>query len=134
MADFGLYGLAVMGQNFALNVAEKGFRISVCNRSPGKVDDCVRRASEELGMNVGNLRGFYDPERFIASLSKPRKVMFLVQAGAPVDTVIDLLMNYLEPGDLMIDGGNEWYENSIRRSKYIFAKGIMYIAMGGKRG
>lgn len=134
MAQFGLYGLAVMGQNFALNVAEKGFTISVCNRSPGKVDDCVKRAAEELGDKKDNLTGFKDPVEFINSLAKPRKVMFLVQAGPAVDSVIDLLLKHLEPGDIMIDGGNEWYENSIRRAKVAEKKEVMYLAMGVSGG
>jgi len=135
MADFGLYGLAVMGQNFALNVAEKGFKISVCNRSSGKIDDCVARAQEELkGSNKDNLKGYKDPEEFVTSLSKPRKIMFLVKAGSPVDDCIDLFSQYLEPGDLLIDGGNEWYQNSMRRGKALEDKGILYIAMGVSGG
>jgi len=134
MSQFGLYGLAVMGQNFALNVAEKGFSISVCNRSPAKVDDCVKRAGEELGANASNLKGFHDAEEFVTSLAKPRKVMFLVKAGAPVDACIDLFLDLLEPGDVLIDGGNEWYENSIRRAKRVEEKGIMYLAMGVSGG
>ena len=107
MASFGLYGLAVMGQNFALNIAEHGFQISVCNRSASKVDECVARAKCELGANASNLKGYHDPKEFVASLSKPRTVMFLVQAGAPVDQSIALFRDILEPGDMLIDGGNE---------------------------
>ena len=72
-ADIGLYGLAVMGQNWALNVAEHGFKISVCNRSAYRVDECVARAEAELGDKKGNLAGFKDPKEFVASLAKPRK-------------------------------------------------------------
>mmetsp|Transcript_940 Transcript_940/g.1847 ORF Transcript_940/g.1847 Transcript_940/m.1847 type:complete len:493 (+) Transcript_940:138-1616(+) len=133
MADFGLYGLAVMGQNFALNVAEHGFTISVCNRSPSKVEDCVKRAKEELPGN-DNLTGYTDPEKFVASLSKPRKVMFLVKAGDPVDACIDLFLDLLEPGDVLIDGGNEWFENTIRRAKRVSKKGVMYMGMGVSGG
>ena len=79
LSQFGLYGLAVMGQNFALNIAEHGFTISVCNRSASKVDDCVARAKKELGEKAANLQGFKDPKEFVQSLAKPRVVMFLVQ-------------------------------------------------------
>ena len=76
LSDMGLYGLAVMGQNFALNVAEHGFTISVCNRSPAKVDTCMARAAQELGDDAGNMRGFKDKAEFVASLKKPRRIMF----------------------------------------------------------
>ena len=79
LSEMGLYGLAVMGQNFALNVAEKGFTISVCNRSPAKVDTCMARAQQELGDDAGNMRGFKDKAEFVASLKKPRRIMFLVK-------------------------------------------------------
>ena len=121
-----------MGQNFALNVASKGFTISVCNRSHGKVDTCVARAKkEDLSDKV---TGFKDPKEFIASIQKPRRVMFLVKAGPTVDKVIDLLSEHMEQGDILIDGGNEWYENSVRRSKALESKGIDYVAMGVSGG
>eukprot|EP00301_Raphidiophrys_heterophryoidea_P024379 c7899_g1_i1.p1 GENE.c7899_g1_i1~~c7899_g1_i1.p1 ORF type:complete len:504 (+),score=135.02 c7899_g1_i1:1-1512(+) len=129
-SDFGLYGLAVMGQNFALNVAEHGFKIAVCNRSASKVDDCVQRAQQELGDRAGNLVGYKDPKEFVQALSKPRKIMFLVKAGSPVDECIALFADLIEAGDILIDGGNEWFENSIRRAKEVAPKGIHYVAMG----
>lgn len=119
-----------MGQNFALNVAEHGFKISVCNRSPGRVDECVKRAEAELGEHKGNLAGYKDVGEFVKSIAKPRKIMFLVQAGAVVDSCIALFVQHLEKGDVLIDGGNEWYENSIRRGKSVEEKGILYMAMG----
>lgn len=128
--EFGLYGLAVMGQNFALNVAEHGFKIAVCNRTHSKVDDCVNRAKAELGDKAPNLQGYKDPKEFVAALAKPRKVMFLVKAGSPVDSCIELFSGLLEEGDILIDGGNEWYENSIRRAKVVEPKGLHYVAMG----
>ena len=125
--DIGLYGLAVMGQNFALNMAEHGFKVAVCNRSPGKVDTTVERAKAE-----GNLplEGYKDPKEFVASLSKPRKIVILVQAGKPVDATIATLSEHLEPGDVIIDGGNEWYPNTIRRAKELEEKKIHFIGMG----
>lgn len=125
--DIGLYGLAVMGQNFALNMAEHGFKVSVCNRSPAKVDTTVARAKDE-----GNLplEGHKDVGEFVASLSKPRKIVILVMAGKPVDDTIALLAEHMEKGDVVIDGGNEWFPNSIRRAKELEPKGISFIGMG----
>lgn len=130
MSDFGLYGLGVMGQNFALNVAEHGFKISVCNRSPGRVDTCVARAQSELGEHKGNLQGFKDIKEFVASIAKPRKIMFLVMAGKPVDECIANFADVMEAGDVLVDGGNEWYEYSIARAERVKPKGIIYMAMG----
>lgn len=134
MAEFGLYGLAVMGQNFALNVAEHGFSISVCNRSPEKVDVCVERAKAELGDQAGNLKGYKDVKEFVDSLAKPRKIMFLVKAGKPVDACIDLFVGLLDEGDILIDGGNEWFENTVRRTERVTPKGVIYMAMGVSGG
>lgn len=131
-ADIGLVGLAVMGQNLALNVAEKGFSISVYNRSGDKTDACVRRAEKE-GLESG-LIGYHDMEDFVASLSTPRKVIILVKAGAPVDATIEQLSKYMEPGDLIVDGGNEWYENTERRAKSAAEKQILYMGMGVSGG
>mmetsp|Transcript_49150 Transcript_49150/g.73037 ORF Transcript_49150/g.73037 Transcript_49150/m.73037 type:complete len:493 (-) Transcript_49150:72-1550(-) len=130
--DMGLYGLGVMGQNLALNVASKGFKIAVCNRSPARVDSCEARAKEE---NLSeNLTGFKDTKEFVASLKRPRRVMFLVKAGDAVDATIALFADLLEEGDIMIDGGNEWYENSERRAETLKPKGILYLAMGVSGG
>jgi hypothetical protein len=125
--DIGLYGLAVMGQNFALNMAEHGFTVAVCNRSPDKVDTTVERAKEE-----GNLPlvGYKDLADFVGALKTPRKVVILVQAGKPVDETIDKLAQYMEPGDVIIDGGNEWFPNSVRRAEELQAKGILFVGMG----
>ncbi|DBA78833.1 hypothetical protein WJX77_010165 [Trebouxia sp. C0004] len=132
MSKLGLIGLAVMGQNFALNVAEKGFDIAVYNRSYDKTEACVRRAEKEgLGKN---LHGFKDLKDFVASLERPRRVMMLVKAGAPVEATIDLLMPLLEKGDIIIDGGNEWYENTEHRQKKVAEKGLMYLGMGVSGG
>ena len=129
---FGLYGLGVMGQNYALNIASKGFTIAVCNRSPSKVDTCLARAKKESLQS--KVVGYKSVKEFIQALEKPRRVMFLVKAGKTVDSVIEQLSSYMEPGDVLIDGGNEWYENSIRRSKTLEEKKIMYVAMGVSGG
>lgn len=127
LCDVGLYGLAIMGQNFALNMAEHGFKVCVGNRSAGKIDTTVKRAKEE-----GNLAivGAETIEEFVSKISKPRKIVILVQAGKPVDETIAKLSQYLEKGDLIIDGGNEWFPNSIRRAKELEGKGIKFIGMG----
>lgn len=125
--DIGMYGLAVMGQNFALNMAQHGFKVAVCNRSPSKVDTTVERAKEEGDLPI---EGYKDPKEFVAALCKPRKIVILVQAGKPVDATIETLSQYLEAGDLIIDGGNEWFPNTIRRSEDLKPKGIHFIGMG----
>jgi 6-phosphogluconate dehydrogenase len=119
------------GENFALNMAEHGFKVCVGNRSPAKVDVTVQRAKDE-----GNLPlvGATSPEDLVAHLKKPRKVIILVQAGQPVDDTISSLSRFMEPGDVIIDGGDEWFPNSIRRSKFLEPKNIHFIAMGMSGG
>jgi 6-phosphogluconate dehydrogenase len=112
LTRIGLAGLAVMGQNLALNIAEKGFPISVYNRTTLKVDETVERAKQEGDLP---LYGFHDPESFVKSIQKPRVIIILVKAGAPVDQTIKTLSVYMEKGDCIIDGGDEWYENTERR-------------------
>jgi len=125
--DIGLYGLAVMGQNFALNMASHGFKVCVGNRSPSKVDLTVQRAKDEGDLPI---TGTKSPEEFVAQLSKPRKIIILVMAGKPVDDTIATLSQYLEEGDVIIDGGNEWYQNTLRRSKELESKKIHFVGMG----
>eukprot|EP00483_Globobulimina_turgida_P004729 UN04738 len=131
-SEIGLWGLAVMGQNFSLNIAEKGFKISVTNRSDPKVHATVARAKKE-GLD-DKLTGFTDKKAFIESIQKPRNVIMLVKAGAPVDNTISQLLNLMEAGDMIIDGGNEWYENTERREKLVANKGILYMGMGVSGG
>jgi len=132
LARIGLYGLAVMGQNLALNIAEKGFSISVCNRSPAKVDACVERAAKE-GLSE-KLKGYKDLKEFVASIEPPRAIILLVKAGKPVEAVIANLTPLLDKGDMIIDGGNEWYENTERRAAAAGEKGIGYFGMGVSGG
>jgi 6-phosphogluconate dehydrogenase (decarboxylating) len=126
-AEIGLWGLAVMGQNFSLNIASHGFKICVGNRSHEKVEQTVARAKAEGHLP---LIGSDDVEHFVAQLKKPRKVIILVQAGKPVDDMISNLAVYMEPGDLIVDGGNEWFPNSIRRAEFLEPSGIHFIGMG----
>ena len=108
-------------------MAEHGFKVCVGNRSPSKVDLTVERAKQE-----GNLPivGAKSSEELIARLKTPRKVIILVQAGRPVDELISSLAHYMERGDIIIDGGNEWFPNSIRRADFLHAKGIHFVGMG----
>mmetsp|Transcript_32089 Transcript_32089/g.57454 ORF Transcript_32089/g.57454 Transcript_32089/m.57454 type:complete len:492 (-) Transcript_32089:164-1639(-) len=131
-SEIGLVGLAVMGQNLALNVATKGFKISVFNRSYEKTEACVTRAGKE-GL-ADNLTGFKEMGDFVQSLQKPRRVIILVQAGAPVDATIEGLMKHMETGDIIIDGGNEWYENTERRQAMCAEKGLLMMGMGVSGG
>jgi len=127
----GLVGLAVMGQNLALNIAEKGFPISVYNRTTSKVDETVERAQQEGKLPV---YGYHDPKSFVQSIQKPRVIIILVKAGAPVDQTVKTLTAYLEKGDCIIDGGNEWYENTERREKTMSELGLLYLGMGVSSG
>ncbi|KAF3448655.1 hypothetical protein FNV43_RR09368 [Rhamnella rubrinervis] len=131
LSRIGLAGLAVMGQNLALNIAEKGFPISVYNRTTSKVDETVDRAHNEGHLP---LSGQYNPRDFVLSLQRPRSVIILVKAGAPVDQTIAALSDHMEPGDSIIDGGNEWYENTERRIQEVSQKGILYLGMGVSGG
>ncbi|KAL9329989.1 hypothetical protein ACSQ67_004992 [Phaseolus vulgaris] len=131
LSRIGLAGLAVMGQNLALNIAEKGFPISVYNRTASKVDETVDRARNEGSLP---LTGQYNPREFVLSIQRPRSVIILVKAGAPVDQTIAALSDHLEPGDCIIDGGNEWYENTERRISQVADKGLLYLGMGVSGG
>lgn len=132
LADIGMVGLAVMGQNLALNIADKGFTIAVHNRSSAKVRDTVERAKEE-GLS-DKVIGYEDVKDFVAGLARPRKIIMLVKAGKPVDATIATLKGLLEEGDLIIDGGNEFYTNTERRSEELAKNGILYMGMGVSGG
>ncbi|KAF0893474.1 hypothetical protein E2562_025267 [Oryza meyeriana var. granulata] len=120
-----------MGQNLALNIAEKGFPISVYNRTAAKVDATVSRTAEEGALPV---LGHCDPRAFVLSLARPRTVVLLVQAGRAVDATIDALVLYLDAGDAIVDGGNEWYQNTERRIEEAASRGILYLGMGVSGG
>lgn len=127
-SDFGLVGLAVMGQNLVLNVESRGFQVSVYNRT-GAVTD------EFLSANPGRqLVGSKSLEEFVASLERPRKVMIMVKAGGPVDAVIKSLLPLLEEGDLIIDGGNSLYTDTERRANELEGSGVLFIGSGVSGG
>jgi 6-phosphogluconate dehydrogenase len=128
-ADIGLIGLAVMGENLVLNMESKGFTVAVFNRTVEKVDAFI------AGRGAGkNFIGCHSIEEFCASLERPRKVMMLVKAGAAVDSFIEQVIPYLEPGDIIIDGGNSHFPDTIRRAKYVESKGLLYIGAGVSGG
>jgi 6-phosphogluconate dehydrogenase len=132
LAQVGLVGLAVMGQNLALNIADHGFKIAVFNRSHSKTVETVARAKTE---NLADkLVGFETVEEFVKALEKPRRIIMLVKAGAPVDATIETLKSFLDEGDLIVDGGNEFYTNTERRSDALEAVGIRYMGMGVSGG
>jgi len=121
-----------MGQNLALNIADKGFKIAVHNRSPAKVDATIERAKKEL--KDQNLTGYKSMKDFIGAIRKPRAVIILVKAGKPVDLTIKALVEHMEEGDIIIDGGNEWFPNTVRRAKELEDKKILYMGMGVSGG
>ena len=127
--DIGLIGLAVMGENLVLNMESKGFGVSVFNRTVQKVDDFIG------GRGAGKrFYGAHSIEDLCASLKRPRKVMLLVKAGQAVDDFIELLLPHLEPGDIIIDGGNSHFPDTIRRTQYVESKGLLYIGTGVSGG
>jgi len=128
-ADIGLIGLAVMGENLVLNMESKGYTVAVFNRTVAKVDNFLE------GRGKGkNFIGAHSLEEFVASIARPRKVMMLVKAGKPVDDFIELLIPLLEPGDIIIDGGNSHFPDTIRRTKYVESKGLLYVGTGVSGG
>jgi 6-phosphogluconate dehydrogenase len=129
-SDIGLIGLAVMGQNLALNIADHGFQISVYNRTTEKTDKFVA----ENPNTPGGVVSTKTLQEFVASLAKPRKAVILVQAGKPTDAVIDGLAALFEPGDIIIDGGNALWTDTIRREKALREKGLRFIGSGVSGG
>lgn len=128
-ADIGLVGLAVMGENLVLNMESHGFTVSVYNRTVEKVNNFVN------GRGKGKkVIGTSTIEELVASLKTPRKVMLMVKAGKPVDDFIELLIPHLEKGDIIIDGGNSHFPDTIRRTKYVEEKGFLYIGTGVSGG
>ena len=129
-ADIGLIGLAVMGQNLVLNMSDKGFSVAVFNRTVSKVDDFK---AGEAATHDGIIPT-HSIEEFVAALKRPRRVMLLVKAGDAVDAFIDKVLPHLEEGDIIIDGGNSNYNDTIRRTEYVESKGMLYIGTGVSGG
>jgi 6-phosphogluconate dehydrogenase len=128
-ADIAVTGLAVMGQNLILNMNDHGFTVVAYNRTTSKVDDFL--ANEAKGTNI---IGAHSIEEMVGLLKRPRRVMCMVKAGKPVDEFIEHLIPHLEPGDIIIDGGNSLFEDTNRRTKYVESKGLLYIGTGVSGG
>ncbi|MFH1378468.1 MAG: decarboxylating NADP(+)-dependent phosphogluconate dehydrogenase [Planctomycetota bacterium] len=129
-ADLGLIGLAVMGENLVLNMEDHGFTVAVFNRTVSKVDDFVNRDDVKGRKIIGTK----SVEELVKSLKRPRRVMLMVKAGTAVDDFIELVIPHLEKGDIIIDGGNSNYNDSIRRTAYIESKGLLFIGTGVSGG
>ncbi len=130
LSDIGLIGLAVMGQNLALNIADHGFKISVYNRTTATMEKFVAENPDTPGGLVGQAT----LEEFAASLKRPRRAVIMVQAGKATDAVIDALTQVFEPGDIIIDGGNAKWTDTIRREQELKAKGFLFIGSGVSGG
>ena len=129
LADIGLIGLAVMGENLVMNMESKGFTVAVFNRTTSKVTAFIE------GRAAGkNIIGCMSIEELAANLKRPRKVMMMVKAGAAVDSMIEQLLGVLEPGDIIIDGGNSHFPDTARRTEYVESKGLYYIGTGVSGG
>ena len=129
LSDIGLIGLAVMGENLVLNMESKGFRVSVFNRTVEKVDKFME------GRGKGkNIYGAHTLEEFVGSLKAPRRVFLMVKAGQAVDDFIEKLIPVLDPGDIIIDGGNSHFPDTARRTAYVESKGLLYIGTGVSGG
>ena len=126
-SDIGLIGLAVMGENLALNMAHHGHKVSVYNRTAARTRELVEGRGKVL-------HGTYDIPEFIASLERPRQIFLMVKAGPPVDEILAQLKPHLEPGDIVMDGGNSYYKDTERRSKEMAAAGIHYFGVGVSGG
>ena len=128
-ADIGLIGLAVMGENLILNMESKGFTVACFNRTVSKVDNFI--SGRAKGKNIIGCKSI---DEFVASLKKPRKVMLMVKAGDAVDAFIGKVLPHLKDGDIIIDGGNSHFPDTIRRTGYVESKGKLYIGTGVSGG
>ena len=129
LQNFGVIGLAVMGENLALNVESKGFSVAVYNRTSATTEAFMEKRAQ--GKNV---KATYSMEEFVGALERPRRILLMVKAGGPVDAVIEQLKPLLEPGDMIIDGGNSLYEDTDRRVDYLEAADLRFIGMGVSGG
>ena len=124
-SDIGIIGMAVMGQNLALNIEDKGFAVSVYNRTKSKTEKFLKERAEKK-----NIIGTYSIEDFVSSLKKPRKILLMVKAGEAVDFFIESLLPLLEKGDIIIDGGNSYFKDTERRFDKVEKEGIFYLGTG----
>ena len=127
--DFGLIGLAVMGENLALNVESRGYKVAVFNRTTSKVDELIEGRAKGK-----NFVGCHSIEEFVKAVARPRKLMMLVQAGPAVDAIIEQLLPLCDPGDIIIDGGNTYYLDTERRTKTVEDAGLLFCGCGVSGG
>jgi len=127
--DIGLIGLAVMGQNLVLNMNDHGYKVAVYNRTVSKVDEFLNGNAKGT-----EIVGTHSLEEFVGVLKTPRRIMLMVKAGEPVDIFVDLLIPHLDKGDIIIDGGNSNYNDTIRRTEYVESKDLLYIGTGVSGG
>jgi len=129
MSVIAVVGLATMGMNLARNLARNGFGVSVYNRTTSRVDDFMKRYGAE-----GAFTASHTPQDLVAQLDKPRRILMMVKAGPPVDETIDHLAPHLEAGDILIDGGNSYFLDTVRRGKALEARGLRFIGTGVSGG
>ena len=129
-SDVGLIGLGVMGQNLVLNMANHGYSVSVFNRTLSVVDEFI--ACKAKGYE--SIRGTHSIEEFVESLEPPKRIMLMVKAGRAVDAVIEQLIPYLSPGDIIMDCGNSFFKDTIRRSKELEDRGFLFLGVGVSGG
>ncbi len=127
--DIGLIGLAVMGQNLILNMADHGFQVAASNRTTQKVDEFMAGSARN-----NSIVGCRSPEELVQNLKRPRRLMLMVKAGEPVDQTIRQLSPLLEAGDIIIDGGNSYFLDTERRIKELESHGIQYLGTGVSGG
>src|SRR5262245_28940922 len=132
-SDVGLIGLAVMGQNLVLNMADHGFKVAVYNRTTEVMTEWVAKVKREEPA-AANVAGYAELKDFVQAIKKPRKIVILVKAGAPVDAVVSGLQPLLDQGDIIIDGGNSLWTDTIRREKECAAKGLNFVGSGVSGG
>jgi 6-phosphogluconate dehydrogenase len=126
-AQFGMIGMAVMGRNLALNISDSGTKVAVYNRDPTQTDDAIAESG-------GALIPTRSLQELVSALEKPRKIMMMIKAGDPVDSVMGQLKPLLEEGDIVIDGGNSWYEDTRRRERDYAAAGLNFFGVGVSGG
>src|SRR5260221_130719 len=129
LCDIGLIGLAVMGENLALNIESRGYRVAVFNRTTSVVDAFIEGRAKGK-----RFVGCHSVEELVKNLAAPRKVMLMIKAGPAVDSLIEQLLPLLSPGDVIIDGGNTYYLDTERRTEYVESKGLLYIGTGVSGG
>jgi 6-phosphogluconate dehydrogenase len=128
-SELGVTGLATMGANLARNMARNGFPVAVHNRTEARTRELLERHGDD-----GELVGTYSTGQFVAALARPRRILVMVKAGPPVDAVLEELAGHLDEGDLLIDGGNSWFEDTVRREQELASRGLRFLGTGVSGG